>query len=65
MVEETMTENEIPGAALGIVKDGELVYAKGFGVERVGEDKPVTVHSVFGTGSTGKTATAIAGHAVG
>ena len=60
MVEEMMAENEIPGYALGIVKDGEIVYTKGFGVERVGEDKPVTVHSVFGTGSTGKTATAIA-----
>ena len=60
MVEEMMAKNEIPGFALGIVKDGQIVYTKGFGVERVGSDKPVTVHSVFGTGSVGKTATATA-----
>jgi CubicO group peptidase (beta-lactamase class C family) len=55
-----MTENKIPGYALGIVKDGKIVYTKGFGAERVGGDKPVTPHTVFGTGSVGKTATATA-----
>lgn len=53
MVEKMMTENVIPGYALGIIKDGQIVYTKGFGVERIGSDKPVTVHSVFGAGSTG------------
>jgi CubicO group peptidase (beta-lactamase class C family) len=60
MVQEMMTENEIPGYALGIVINGEVAYTQGFGVERVGEDKPVTPHTVFGTGSTGKTATVTA-----
>ena len=60
LVAKTMTENKIPGYALGIVKDGKIVYTKGFGVERVGGDKPVTPHTVFGTGSVGKTATATA-----
>ena len=60
MVEQMMAESGTPGYAVGIVKDGEIVYTKGFGVERVGSDQPVTVHSVFGTGSTGKTATATA-----
>ena len=60
LVAKTMTENEIPGYALGIVKDGKIVYTQGFGVERVGGDKPVTPHTVFGTGSVGKTATATA-----
>ena len=55
-----MAESGTPGYAVGIVKDGEIVYTKGFGVERVGSDQPVTEHSVFGTGSTGKTATATA-----
>jgi CubicO group peptidase (beta-lactamase class C family)/predicted dienelactone hydrolase len=59
-VEEMMAESGTPGYAVGIVKDGEIVYTKGFGVESVSGDEPVTVHSVFGTGSTGKTATAIA-----
>ncbi|MEZ4768825.1 MAG: serine hydrolase [Caldilineales bacterium] len=60
MVQEMMAENEIPGYALGVVEDGQIVYVKGFGVERVREDKPVTPHTVFGTGSIGKTATATA-----
>lgn len=60
LVAKTMTENEIPGYALGIVKDGKIVYTKGFGVERIGGEKPVTPHTVFGTGSVGKTATATA-----
>ena len=60
MVKEMMAANEIPGYALGIVKDGQIVYTKGFGSERVGSDRPVTEHSVFGTGSVGKTATATA-----
>ncbi|MBP6440429.1 MAG: serine hydrolase [Caldilineaceae bacterium] len=60
MIEEMMAASGTPGYALGIVKDGAIVYTQGFGVERVGSDQPVTVHSVFGTGSTGKTATATA-----
>ena len=60
LVEDMMAENEIPGYALGIVMDGKIVYTQGFGVERVGADKPVTPHTVFGTGSVGKTATATA-----
>ena len=60
MVDKMMTENEIPGYALGIVMDGKIVYAEGFGVERVDGDRPVTPHTVFGTGSVGKTATATA-----
>ena len=60
MVEKTMTANEIPGYALGIVKDGKIVYTKGFGVERSVATSRSRPHTVFGTGSVGKTATATA-----
>ena len=60
MVEEMMAENAIPGYALGIVEDGEIVYTKGFGVERVGSDEPVTPHTVFAPARAGKTPTAMA-----
>jgi len=60
MVEQMMADTGTPGYALGIVKDGQIVYTKGFGVERVGEDKPVTEHTVFGTGCVGKPAVATA-----
>ena len=60
MVEKMMADTGTPGYALGIVKDGQIVYTKGFGVERVGEDTPVTEHTVFGTGCVGKTTVATA-----
>lgn len=31
-VEETMQLNQIPGLAIGIIKDKQVVYSKGFGI---------------------------------
>ena len=47
LVKEIMTNGQVPGAAVGIVKNGELVYASGFGVGKLGSDEPVTPDSVF------------------
>jgi CubicO group peptidase (beta-lactamase class C family) len=60
LVAEIMTNGQVPGAAVGIVKDGELVYAKGFGVTELGSDEPVTADTIFHMGSVAKTATAVA-----
>ena len=60
LVEEIMASGQVPGAAVGIVKDGELVYAEGFGVTELGSDEPVTPDSIFHMGSVAKTATAVA-----
>ena len=46
-VEEMMETTGLPGFALGIVKDGELAYAKGFGVANVETGEPVTSQTVF------------------
>ncbi len=46
-VEEMMAATGLPGFALGVVKDGELVYAKGFGVANVETGEPVTPQTVF------------------
>ena len=59
-VEEIMASGQVPGAAVGIVKNGELVYAQGFGVAELGSDEPVTPDSVFAMGSVAKTPTALA-----
>ena len=56
LVTKTMSEVGIPGLALGIVMDGKIAYTKGFGVERVGSDKPVTPHTIFAAGSIGNRA---------
>lgn len=60
LVAEIMASGQVPGAAVGIVKDGELVYAKGFGITELGGDEPVTADSIFHMGSVAKTATAVA-----
>jgi CubicO group peptidase (beta-lactamase class C family) len=48
-----------PGAALGIVKDGRLIYARGYGMANLEYDIPITPQSVFRTGSVGKQFTAM------
>jgi CubicO group peptidase (beta-lactamase class C family) len=48
----------IPGMAIAIVKDDQVLYAKGFGVKRVGGTAPVGPDTVFEIGSTSKAFTA-------
>lgn len=47
-----------PGCALGIMQDGVLVYAKGYGLANMEYDIPITPSSVFRIGSTSKQFTA-------
>jgi len=44
----------IPGMAVAVVKDGKTVYAKGFGVRKVGENKLVDADTVFQIASLSK-----------
>jgi CubicO group peptidase (beta-lactamase class C family) len=54
-----MEELDIPGAALVIVQDDQIVHLKGFGVADA-SGRPVTPQTPFFTGSTGKSITALA-----
>lgn len=55
-----LTEHKIPGAALAIVKDGQLVYARGFGwADREAKEK-VEPESLFRIASVSKPITAVA-----
>jgi len=54
-----MKELRIPGAALVIVQDDQIVHLKGFGVADA-DERPVTPQTPFFTGSTGKSITALA-----
>jgi CubicO group peptidase (beta-lactamase class C family) len=45
---------DVPGLAIGIVEDGKLVYAKGFGVRSKTGGQPVDAQTVFQIGSTTK-----------
>ncbi|MDZ7807551.1 MAG: serine hydrolase domain-containing protein [Gracilimonas sp.] len=52
--EKGMNEKSIPGAAVVIVKDGRVVFQKGFGVRENGKPEPVNEHTVFRLGSVSK-----------
>jgi CubicO group peptidase (beta-lactamase class C family)/predicted dienelactone hydrolase len=60
VVEQGMQDYHTPGIALGVVKNGELVYAKGFGVAELGSERPVTPQTVFCLASIAKTVTSTA-----
>ena len=47
-----------PGCALGVYRDGKILYAKGYGLANVEENVPITPESVFDIGSTSKQFTA-------
>ena len=47
-------QSDVPGGALGIVKNGELIYARGYGSADLEHDLPITPSSVFYIGSVSK-----------
>lgn len=53
-------QNEIPGASLAVVKDGRLVYARGFGYADVDKKEPVQPFSLFRIASISKPITSAA-----
>ncbi|MEZ5293640.1 MAG: serine hydrolase [Vicinamibacterales bacterium] len=59
-VERAVREWRIPGLAIAVVKDGEIVFAKGYGVRRLGSPEPVDDRTLFAIGSTTKAMTAAA-----
>lgn len=48
----------VPGCAIGIMKDGELIYAKGYGLANLEYNIPNSANSVFRIASTSKQFTA-------
>src|SRR3984893_9623898 len=47
-----------PGCALGVFRDGQVIYAKGYGLANLEENVAITPKSVFDIGSTSKQFTA-------
>jgi len=43
-----------PGCALGVYRDGKILYGKGYGLANLEERVPITPESVFDIGSTSK-----------
>ena len=53
-----ITDWRAPGLAVVVVKDGEVVFAQGFGVRELGKPQPVDTRTLFAIGSTTKAMTA-------
>jgi len=52
-----MKEWQVPGLALGIVKDGQVLYLKGYGYRDVEKQLPVTPQTLMAIGSNSKSFT--------
>ena len=50
----------LPGLAVAVVKNDQVVFAKGFGVRKIGESTPVDEKTLFAIGSSSKAFTAAA-----
>jgi CubicO group peptidase (beta-lactamase class C family) len=59
-IRETMTKEEIPGAAVGLVVDGKPAWIEGFGVTDHRSKRPVGVDTIFSIQSTSKNLTTTA-----
>jgi CubicO group peptidase (beta-lactamase class C family) len=51
---------QVPGLAISVVKDGRIVFAKGYGVRELGKQAPADTATLFAIGSTTKAMTAAA-----
>src|ERR1700733_16179485 len=59
-VARAMKAFQVPGMAVGIVKDGKLVYAKGYGVRELAKPAQVDADTLFQIGSNTKAFTTAA-----
>lgn len=53
-VKETMKNNQIPGLALGIIKDGKVIFEQYYGTENLEDHRKVSSSSMFRVYSTSK-----------
>jgi CubicO group peptidase (beta-lactamase class C family) len=59
-VQSEMQKQRIPGVSVAVVKDGQIILAKGYGYANVEHQVPVKPETIFQSGSVGKQFTATA-----
>jgi len=59
-INSSMKDWKVPGASVAIVRDGAVVYMKGFGVRDIRTNQPVTADTLFDIGSCTKAFTSAA-----
>ena len=57
-VAKAMKEWQVPGMAIAIVRNDSIVFAKGYGVRKLGDPAPVDPKTLFAIGSASKAFTA-------
>lgn len=55
-----MRESGLPALSLAVVKEGEIIYSRGFGQRDKASGKPATADTLYGIGSITKSFTALA-----
>jgi CubicO group peptidase (beta-lactamase class C family) len=60
LAKRAMSEFNMPGMAIGIVKSGQIVYSKGFGVREIGKKGKVDTATLFKIASNSKAFTTAA-----
>ncbi len=59
LVKRAMQTFQVPGAAVGIVQNDSLVFAKGYGTRILGSNLPVDAQTFFAIGSISKSTVAV------
>jgi CubicO group peptidase (beta-lactamase class C family) len=59
-ISKSVKDWKVPGLAIAIVKDGRVVFAKGYGIREFGKPESVDEHTLFAIGSTTKAMTVAA-----
>jgi CubicO group peptidase (beta-lactamase class C family) len=54
IAETAVKELQVPGVAVGVIRDRQVVYSRGFGLAEVGTDRAVTSQTVFQLASESK-----------
>src|SRR3954454_1572455 len=57
---KAIADHRAPGLAIGVMRGGKIVFAKGYGLADIENHVPVTVHSAFAIASVTKNMTAAA-----
>ena len=58
LVARAMKDWRVPGLAMAVAKDGQIVIERGYGVRQAGQPDAVDTHTLFAIGSTTKAMTA-------
>ena len=60
LISEFMDKRDLPGGAIAVVKDGRLVFARGYGLADIQSQEPIQPDSLFRIASLSKQVTAVA-----